>query len=141
MTDVVADDLDQPKMVSALWSSFAMLALILAIVGVYGVIARNVAARTREIGTRMALGATRRQIFTAFLRGGFTFVAIGVGVGWIAAALLTRLLTNSLYGVAATDPLIYLSVGLMLTLVAALATIVPILRATTTQPAQALRYE
>ncbi len=141
MTDLLADELDQPRLVSLQLTTFATLALVLAIVGVYGVVARSVAARTREIGTRMALGATRYQICVAFLSRGLAFVAIGVTVGWVAAALLTRLLTTMLYSVTATDPLIYLSVGLIMALVAFLATIIPTLRATAVNPAQALRYE
>jgi putative ABC transport system permease protein len=141
MTEVLADDLGQPKMVSAVLSSLAALALALATLGVYGVIARSVAVRTREIGTRMALGATRDQVFTAFLKRSLTFVAVGIGAGWIAAAFLTRLLIHLLYGVAAIDPLVYFASGLLLALVALLATIAPTLRATAIQPAKALRYE
>jgi putative ABC transport system permease protein len=140
MDEILADQLGQPRMISAILSSLAALALVLATIGVYGVIARSVAARTREIGTRMALGATRDQIFTAFLKRSLTFVAIGVGTGWIAAAFLTRLLSHMLYGVAANDVWVFLAAGLLLGLVALLATIAPTLRATAIHPAKALRY-
>lgn len=141
MSDILEAQLGQSRMVSSLLASFAALALVLAIVGVYGVIAYNVAARTREIGTRMAFGASPAQILRLLLRRGLAVIAIGIALGLAAAALLTRLMSSLLYSVKALDPGIYLAASLLLAGVGFLAVLIPAWRATKVQPAQALHYE
>ena len=141
MNDVLEAQLGESRMVSSLLSSFAALALILALVGVYGVIAYNVAGRTREIGTRMAFGASPAQVLGLLLRRGLLIVSIGVVLGLVAAALLTRLVSSLLYGVEALDPGIYLGIAVALAAVGLLAVLIPAWRAMRVQPAEALRYE
>ena len=124
-----------------LLAAFAGTALLLAGVGIYGVIAFLVATRTREIGVRMALGARRADVMRLVLGHGLKLVVAGVVLGWIGALIATRGLTSLLFATAPTDPLTYAGVGVLLTLVALLASYVPARRATKVDPIQALRAE
>jgi predicted lysophospholipase L1 biosynthesis ABC-type transport system permease subunit len=119
----------------------AAMALLLGVIGIYGVIAYSVAQRTREIGIRMALGAEQQQMTAMFVRHGIRLTGIGVVIGLVAAFVLTRLLSSLLFGVSAVDPLTYLSVALGLLVAASLASYLPSRRAASIDPAVALRAE
>ena len=119
----------------------AAMALLLGVIGIYGVIAYSVAQRTREIGIRMALGAEQRQMTALFVRHGIRLTGIGVVIGVVAAFVLTRFLSSLLFGVSAVDPLTYVSVALGLLAAAALASYLPSRRAAGIDPAVALRVE
>jgi predicted permease len=121
--------------------SFGLLALLLAAVGIYGVVAYSTRQRTREIGIRMALGAEKASIFRLVLRQGFLLTALGLAIGAVISLALTRLLRSQLFGVAPTDLLTFATVGLLLAFVALLACYVPAHRATQVDPLRALRSE
>jgi len=125
----------------ALLSTFAGLAIVLASVGLYGVIAYLVAQRTHEIGVRMALGARSRDVLRMVLAHGLRLVAVGVVLGLAGALALTRFLAGQLYGVRPTDPLTFVAVTALLALVALAATWLPARRAARVNPMVALRAE
>jgi putative ABC transport system permease protein len=141
MEEVVDATLARPRAVSVLLSAFALMALALAGVGVYGVMAYSVSQRTREMGVRMALGATPQSIFALVLGESLRIVLVGVGAGLIAAAGLTRLLDTLLYQTDARDPWTFAATALLLVLVATLASYVPARRSTRVVPVEALRAE
>jgi ABC-type antimicrobial peptide transport system permease subunit len=124
-----------------LWlvSAFAVVALVLTAAGLYGVMAYLVAQRTHEIGVRMALGASRGQVLALVLRQIGALTAIGIATGVAVALALTRSLATLLFGVSATDPLVYAVVSVILATVAVVAVAVPSLRATRVDPLRALR--
>ena len=122
-------------------SIFAALGLMLAALGIYGVMAFDVTRRSQEIGVRMALGAARSNVLGLVLRQGLALAGIGVALGLILAVVFKRVLQAQLFGIEATDPLTFLSVAGGLLAVATIATLLPALRATRVNPVQALRYE
>jgi ABC-type antimicrobial peptide transport system permease subunit len=124
-----------------LLSIFGGLALVLASVGIYGVISYAVSQRTREIGVRMALGARPADVLRMILSEGLKLVAVGVALGLVAAVMLTRLLEGMVYGVSMRDPLIFVLVNLLLVTVSLAACYVPARRAMRVDPLVALRYE
>lgn len=141
MTAFLATQLAQPRFNMMLLAVFAGMAMILAAIGIYGVIAYSVTQRTREIGIRMALGAQRLDMLHMIFRQSFTLVLTGVAVGIFASLGLTRLLATMLYGVQATDVVTYTGVVGLLVVAAALASYIPARRAMKVDPMVALRYE
>jgi putative ABC transport system permease protein len=131
----------RPQFNTLLLAVFAGIAVLLAAVGIYGIIAYSVAQRTHEIGVRMALGAARGSVLRMVIRQGAGLAAIGVGVGLAGAFVLTRLLSTLLFGVSTTDPLTFLAAAAGLVLIALAASLVPARRATRISPVVALRYE
>jgi putative ABC transport system permease protein len=121
--------------------TFAALAFVLASVGIYGVVSYSVAQRTREIGIRVALGAHRRDVLGLVLKEALHLTALGVGLGLLGAFAATRVLRSLLFEVKPTDPATFISLSLLLTLVALLASYIPARRATKVDPLVALRYE
>ena len=138
---VISASLAQPRLNTLLFAGFAALALLLATIGVYGVIFYSVAQRTREIGIRMALGAQRSKVLRVVVGEGLLLRLAGLGVGLVVAIALTRLMTRLLYGVTASDPATLLTVCLLLAFVSFLAKHIPARRATQVDPMVALRYE
>jgi predicted permease len=141
MTAYVTDARAGMEFSLVLLSVFAAVALLLASIGLYGVIAYSVAQRTHEIGIRVALGATRRDIFELVIRQGAVLAIAGIGVGFAGALALQNVLTTMVYGVRPTDPATYAAVGGLLALISLVACYVPARRAMRVDPIIALRYE
>src|SRR6185503_15155204 len=141
MNQLIGSQLAADRMIAVLLSIFGGGALLLAAIGIYGVMAYSAAQRTREIGIRIALGAEQRDILRLMIGKGMVLVAIGAGIGLALALAATRVLQSLLFGVSATDPLTFTVVLLVLIVVALLACYVPARRAMKTDPLVALRYE
>jgi putative ABC transport system permease protein len=141
MEQVVGDTVIGRRFNMLLLGLFAALALVLTTIGLYGSISYWVTQRTREIGIRMALGANRSEVLWLVLKQGMTLAVFGVAAGLVAAFGLTRLLSKMLFGIAPNDPATFAAVSLLLTLVAALACMIPARRAASVEPMQALRSE
>jgi len=141
MNELISNSVAQPRFYVILLSVFAGLALVLAAVGVYGVMSYSVTLRTRDIGIRMALGARPADIFKHIVGQALLLALIGLGIGIVLAITSTRVMSSLLYGINATDPLTLVATSLMLLAVALLASYVPARRATKVDPMVALRYE
>jgi predicted permease len=136
-----AESMAQTSFMLVMLAIAAGVALLLGIVGIYGVISYVATERTREIGIRIALGAAARDVTNLFLRQGLLLVAVGIMAGLIASAALTRVMAALLYGVSAIDPVTYLAVSAGLAATALLASYIPAARAARVDPAVALRWE
>lgn len=141
MAQLLGDTLARRRFSTLLLGIFGGLALVLAAVGIYGVMAYTVSLRMREMGIRMALGARRGELFRLVVGQGMALAALGVGAGLLGAAAVTRFLSKLLFGVSATDPLTFGAVALLLAAVAALACFLPARRATAGDPMLALHEE
>jgi predicted permease len=141
MNEQLSSSLFPARMGATLLAAFGLLALLLAAVGIYGVMGYSVARRTREIGIRMALGAQRGDVLRLVLKEGMAMVGIGVTLGLLGSFFATRVLVNFLYGTSVTDPVTFVAISLLLSGVALAASFIPARRATKVDPLVALRYE
>ncbi|HKW90054.1 MAG TPA: ABC transporter permease [Candidatus Acidoferrales bacterium] len=141
LDDLVSSSIAAQRFSMLLLGAFAALALVLSAVGIYGVVSYLAGQRTHEIGVRLALGAQRSDVMQLILREGTKMALTGVGIGIVAALALTRLMSRLLYGVSAEDPLTFVGVAILLTIVALAACYVPARRAMRVDPIVALRYE
>jgi ABC-type antimicrobial peptide transport system permease subunit len=141
LTDIVHESVAEPRFRTLLITAFAVIALVLAAVGIFGLISFTVAQRTREIGIRIALGARPQQVVGTVVREGLLLAAGGLALGLAGSFASTRLLETFLFDVHWTDPLTYTAVALLLVGVAVLATYIPSRRAALVDPITALRAE
>ena len=141
MDKLVDASLGQRKLSMVLLGVFSAIAVVLASIGIYGVMSYSVTQRTRELGVRMALGAARHRVLGLVVGQGMVLAGIGVAIGLVAAFALTRFLSSQLFGVGATDPVTFGLVSALLIGIALLATLVPAMRATRVDPVVALRDE
>lgn len=141
MEHIVAGAVARPRFSMLLLAIFAAVALVLAAVGIYGVMSYSVAQQTREIGIRMALGAQRTDVLKMTIKQGLKLVGLGLVIGLAAAFVLTRVMATLLFGISATDPLTFVTISFVLLLVALLASYIPSVRAMRVDPMVALRYQ
>jgi putative ABC transport system permease protein len=141
MGEVVGASLVRPRFLSLLLGTFSAIALLLAAIGIYGVMAYSVTQRTQEIGVRVALGANTRNVLAMVVGEGLKMTIVGLAVGLTGAFWLTRWMASLLFEVSATDPFTFAMVGFGLTAVGLLACVVPARRAAKVDPMVALRYE
>jgi ABC-type antimicrobial peptide transport system permease subunit len=140
LNEIRAESMAQTSFALVMLGIAAAVALLLGVIGIYGVVAYVAAQRTREIGIRMALGADRGAVSRLFVRHGLALIGSGVVVGLVAAAIVTKVMASMLFGVRATDPMTYVLVAAGLTATALLATWIPARRASRIDPAHALRW-
>jgi len=138
---VLRESVAEPRFRTLLLVAFAGMAVVLAAVGIYGLISYSVAQRTREIGIRMALGAQARQVMMPVLRQGFVLAVAGIAIGLAGSVLAARLLSSFLFGIEPSDPLTYALVSALLLFVTLLASFIPSRRALRVDPLTALRAE
>jgi putative ABC transport system permease protein len=141
MQDLIANSAQRRKFSMLLLTIFAATAMLLAAIGLYGVMSYSVAQRTKEIGVRMALGARRPDVLALVVKRGMTLVGIGIAVGIVLSLAMARLIAGLLFGITATDPLTFIGVATLLGLVAYIANYLPARRAASVDPMVALRYE
>ncbi len=141
MSQVIAQSLWAPRLGALLMGIFGLLALIMAAIGNYGVLSYSVSQRRRELGIRIALGARPLGVIGWVLQQGMKLVVIGIFTGWLAAVGFSRLLDSLLFGVSGTDPVVFVSTGLILAFIAFLATLIPAIRAAAVDPIRALRSD
>jgi putative ABC transport system permease protein len=141
MAELLGEETEQRRVGMILLSTFAGIALLLAALGIYGVLAYFVAQRAREIGVRVALGAQTSDVMKMVMGQGMRLTLFGVGIGLIGGLALARLMKSLLFGVSATDPLTFVVVAALLGLVAMAACYIPARRATKVNPIEALRCE
>jgi ABC-type antimicrobial peptide transport system permease subunit len=141
MDDVFSDSVSRPRFLAQLLGIFAVVALALAAIGTYGVLAYSVAVRRRELGIRMALGSSQQGLLSLVLRQGMALAALGLVAGLLGALAVTRLASSLLFGVKPADPLTFIGVAVFMMVVAFLACLVPARRATRVDPLVALKAE
>jgi len=141
MRDLAAQSMTLRRVSMILMGCFSALALVLAAIGIYGVISYSVTLRTHEIGIRMALGASRQQVLRTVLRQGIILGGTGIGLGLAAAIAGAKFVSSLVYGISPSDPLTYITIAIGLFAVAVLASFIPARRATSLDPMAALRYE
>ena len=141
MQAVVSESVSTPASTTELFVAFAGLALVLGLIGIYGVLSFLVSRRTREIGIRVALGAQRRDVLWLIMKEGAKFSLIGISLGLVSALGVTRLLASELYGVSPADPVTFLAAAILMTVVTLLACYIPTRRAMRVDPLIALRQD
>jgi putative ABC transport system permease protein len=141
LNEMLSDAVAQPRFYTLVLAIFAGIALTLAALGIYGVLAYSVSQRTHEIGIRMALGAQASRILGLVVGQGLMLILIGLGIGLAGALALTRLMTGLLFGVSATDPMVFAVIAWLLIAVALVACLLPARKATKVDPLAALRHE
>jgi putative ABC transport system permease protein len=141
MQDVIANSVQRRSFSMLLLTIFAAVAMLLAAIGLYGVMSYSVAQRTKEIGIRMALGARRPDVLVLIVKKGMALVLMGIAAGTLLSFGMTRLISGMLFGITAADPLTFAGVAALLGTVAFLANYIPARRAAKVDPMVALRYE